>query len=161
MVKIQTSLLCNTRRDIYVSKGWNSCFLRFPAQTLFMWNCHASLKAKRVGEPFQHQSTINKDFTTGFCSPPENSLQKVLLCHGTDNMKQPHNWTIVIALFLIRGGRQNSYWQAQTNGRGFTGAHSSRFLTEDGTDWTLQAGSPRQPSAFSWIYLILQHSEVM
>lgn len=43
-------------------------------------------------------------------------------------MKQTQNWTIVIALFLIRGGRQNGYWQAQTNGRGFAGARGSRFF---------------------------------
>lgn len=62
---------------------------------------------------------------------------------------------------FIRRGRQKNYWQAQTNGPGFT--HFSGFFFNQTlrTDRAPQAERPWQPSAFSWIYLILQHSEVM
>lgn len=62
---------------------------------------------------------------------------------------------------FIRRGRQKNYWQAQTNGPGFT--HFSGFFFNQTlrADRAPQAERPWQPSAFSWIYLILQHSEVM
>lgn len=106
--------------------------------------------------------TINKDFVTGCYFSPQNRLQNVFLCHSKDNMKtnaEPQNKSNC-SLF-IRRGRQKNYWQAQTNGPGFT--HFSGFFFNQTlrTDRAPQAERPWQPSAFSWIYLILQHSEVM